>query len=73
MYETIEKMTCEELTGAYVVLRDLANIARESKNFKDVENRVYLLQELVRISHQTKLEDMRREFYNRGRNTDVQH
>lgn len=63
MVETIEQMTCEELTAAYVILRHLDNVSDTFTHAKDVEKYINALKDVVATTHEAKLEDMRREFY----------
>lgn len=71
MVETITQMTCEELTAAYVILRDLQNKSNTFTSAKDINQYVEILKSYVVITHEKKLEDMRREFF--GGNENVQH
>lgn len=72
MVETIEQMTCEELTAAYVILKQLYNQSGNFADTQEVESYVYSLLEAVTNTHHERLEDMRREFYE-GRTKNVQH
>ena len=72
MIETIEQMTCEELTAAYVILKDLQNIGDTFTYAKDINQYVKILKDYVVSVHEKKLEDMRKEFYAGGKNY-VQH
>lgn len=61
MLETITEMTCEELTGAYVILRELE---KKSKVLDSESLACYItgLKQNVTSAHTRKLEDMCREF-----------
>lgn len=72
MIETIEQMTCEELTAAYVILRDLENKSKIANDLDSFIDYIKMLQGITIKTHQEKLEDMRREFYEKGENN-VQH
>lgn len=65
MLETITQMTCEELTGAYVILRELEN---KTKVLDSESLACYItgLKQCVTTSHQEKLEDMARKVYKGG-------
>lgn len=67
MNETIEQiidqMTCEGLTAAYVILRELSNRGDAMKNLTELTDHIKYLRRFVSITHNAKLEDMRREFY----------
>ena len=69
IYEKVDAMTCEELTGAYVILRDLENKANELYNMLGY---IEYVKALVCSTHKERLEDMYREFYKKGENN-VQH
>lgn len=75
MYETIEQiidqMTCEGLTAAYVILRELTNLSQEM-TLRELIEYIDYLRHFVSVTHTKKLEDMRREFYE-GRQNNVQH
>ena len=72
MIETIAQMTCEELTAAYVILRDLENKSKIANDLDSFIDYIKMLQGITIKTHQEKLEDMRREFYEKGENN-VQH
>lgn len=63
MVETIEQMTCEELTAAYVILRNLENIGKNETDINYFNQYILHLKRLVVITHEEKLDDIRREFY----------
>ena len=66
MIETIEQMTCEELTSAYVILRELENKGKVL-DFENLTWYISMLKRCVSMTHKEKLEDMRKAFYE-GRN-----
>lgn len=72
MVKTIEQMTCEELTAAYVILKDLENKSKIANDLDSFIDYIKMLQGITIKTHQEKLEDMRREFYEKGENN-VQH
>lgn len=72
MIKTIEQMTCEELTAAYVILRNLENIGKNETDINYFNQYISHLKRFVVITHEEKLEDMRKEFYE-GRTNNVQH
>lgn len=61
MLETITQMTCEELTGAYVILRELENKTKVLDS-KSLACYITGLKQLVTTTHSGKLEDMYKEF-----------
>lgn len=65
MIETIEQMTCEELTAAYVILKDLENKAKVLDS-ATLTWYITVLRRCVTTTHEEKLEDMRKEFYEKG-------
>lgn len=75
MNETIEQiinqLTCEGLTAAYVILRELTNRSKEM-TLKELIDHIDYLRHFVAITHTQKLEDMREAFYE-GRQNNVQH
>ena len=66
MNETIEQiidqLTCEGLTAAYVILRELTNRSKEM-TLKELIDHIDYLRHFVAITHTQKLEDMREAFY----------
>lgn len=75
MNETIEEiigqLTCEGLTAAYVILRELTNRGKEMTQ-RELINHIDYLRHFVAITHTQKLEDMREAFFE-GRQNNVQH
>lgn len=75
MNETIEQiinqLTCDGLTAAYVILRELTNRSKEM-TLKELIDHIDYLRHFVAITHTQKLEDMREAFYE-GRQNNVQH
>ena len=61
MLETITQMTCEELTGAYVILRELENKAKVLDS-ESLTCYIEGLKKCVTTTHSKKLEDMYKEF-----------
>ena len=72
VYEITKNMTCEELTGAYVILREVINQSKQTKNLECFRYYLGYVKNSVCASHEEKLEDMRQEFYEKGKNN-VQH
>lgn len=61
--QTIEQMTCEELTSAYVILRHLYNQSDDFTDTQEVKSYVNSLLDAVGNTHHERLEDMRKAFY----------
>ena len=76
MNETIEQiidqLTCEGLTAAYVILRELTNRGHAMSNLTELTDHIEYLRHFVAVTHTQRLEDMRVAFYE-GRQNNVQH
>ena len=60
--QIIEELTCEGLTAAYVILRELTNRSQDM-TLRELSEHIDYLRHFVAVTHTEKLEDMRREFY----------